>query len=199
MYAALEGCLGIGKTTVAQQLRSAIKDSCMILEDFKIHPFLRDFYKDPKYTFETELTFLLIHYHQLLLYENNNNLLIGDYYLGHDNLYAELNLDDFDELRIFKDLYGYLSQKVIKPDLIICLSASTDLVFNRIRNRDRELEDGISFEYIDKINKGYNSFFADLKQSFVTIDIDMNTWDFAKDPTLKYELIDIIKSIGFSI
>lgn len=188
-YIAIEGCIGIGKTTVAKQLSKITEESDILLEDFESHPFLVDFYQDPKYTFETEIIFLLIHYHQLLKRgANTTNLLIGDYYIGKDDLYADLNLDNTDELRIFKDLYRHLSQKVVSPDLIICLSASTDLIYSRIKKRNRAEENNISYEYIEKVNKGYEDFFVKIRKKYKTVNIDMNCWDFVKDRDLIFRL-----------
>jgi hypothetical protein len=65
MLIAVEGCVGSGKSTVARGLAS-LRGSTLLLEDFESNPFLRDFYADPAANaLETEISFLLLHYHQL--------------------------------------------------------------------------------------------------------------------------------------
>jgi deoxyadenosine/deoxycytidine kinase len=51
-------------------------------------------------------------------------------------------------------------------------------------NRHREAEKNVSFDYIAKINKHYDSFFPELREKYCTIDIDMNKNDFIENPSL---------------
>src|SRR5438445_3820261 len=62
MLIAVEGCVGVGKTTVAKGL-ATLRGSKLLLEDFESNPFLRAFYKDPiGNAIETEFAFLLLHF-----------------------------------------------------------------------------------------------------------------------------------------
>src|SRR5947209_2523771 len=68
-HVAIEGVIGAGKTTVAR-LIAARTDAVFLGETADTHPFVDAFYSDPpRYALETELGFLLIHYHQLFLRE----------------------------------------------------------------------------------------------------------------------------------
>jgi deoxyguanosine kinase len=188
-YICVEGCIGIGKTTVAKQLADSINSAYLLLEDFGAHPFLGDFYADSKYTFETELGFLLIHYHQLLkAMSAQPQLLISDYFFGKDKLFADANILSEKEINIFIQLYDYLLSSLVQPDIIICLSGTTDMIYNRILNRNRESEKNISYEYIKKINKNYDIFFSEINKKYTTININMNENDFVKNPDLITEL-----------
>ena len=181
----IEGCIGIGKTTVATQLASAIEGSNVLHEDFSSHPFLDDFYLDSKFTFETELNFMLIHYHQLYkIMDNPYKLLISDYFFLKDKLFADANILTEKETTLFMQLYNYLQSRLIQPSAIICLSGTTEMIYNRIKNRNREVEMNIAYDYIDKINKHYENFFLELKKNHYTINIDMNENDFIKDTEL---------------
>jgi deoxyadenosine/deoxycytidine kinase len=184
-YICVEGCIGVGKTTVATQLAKAINDAFVLFEDFDSHPFLSDFYDDSRYTFETEINFLLIHYHQLLKTTHKQpKFLISDYFFDKDKLFADANILSDKEMAIFMELYTHLRSRLPLPDVVICLYGSTDLIYNRILNRNRESEKNISYEYIEKINNHYSSFFAELKTDCFTIDVNMNDNDFVKDPSL---------------
>jgi len=188
-YICVEGCIGVGKTTVAMQLADSINGAYLLLEDFGAHPFLGDFYADSKYTFETELGFLLIHYHQLLkAISTQPQLLISDYFFGKDKLFADANILSEKEIDIFMQLYDYLLSSLVQPDIIICLSGTTDMIYNRIIARNREAEKNISYNYIDKINKTYGLFFPEIRENYCTIDINMNESDFIKNPNLITEL-----------
>jgi deoxyadenosine/deoxycytidine kinase len=184
-FICVEGCIGIGKTTIATKLANIINGACALFEDFGNHPFLSDFYTDAKYTFETEINFLLIHYHQLLKAMNEQpGLLISDYFFDKDKLFADANILSEKEMDIFMQLYNYLRSRLVQPNIVICLSGTTDMIYNRILARNRETEKNISYDYIDKINKHYKVFFSELRKNYPTIDINMNENDFVKDPTL---------------
>jgi deoxyadenosine/deoxycytidine kinase len=188
-YICIEGCIGVGKTTIATQLANSLNGVHLLLEDFGAHPFLEDFYADSKYTFETELGFLLIHYHQLLKAMNEQSqVLISDYFFGKDKLFADANILSEKETTIFMQLYDYLLSSLVKPDIIICLSGTTDMIYNRVLARNRESEKNISYDYIDKINKNYEIFFSEIRKKYSIIDINMNEKDFVKNPGLITEL-----------
>ena len=186
----VEGCLGVGKTTVAIQLANALNGAYALLEDFSIHPFLTDFYNDAKYTFETELNFLLIHYHQLfkVMYEQPQ-LLVSDYFFDKDKMFADANILSEKEMEIFMQLYKYLRSRLEQPTVIICLTGTNELIYNRIMARNREAEKKITYDYIDRINSHYKDFFSELRKNYYTIDIDMNENDFVKDQ----ELINVLR------
>ena len=66
MYVAIEGVIGVGKTTLARLLQNAF-DAEILLEVFEENPFLSDFYSDrERYAFQTQIFFLLSRYHQQL-------------------------------------------------------------------------------------------------------------------------------------
>ncbi len=106
MFIAVEGCIAAGKTTVATGL-AALRGHPPLLEDFEMNPFLREFYQDPEAnTTETEFAFLLVHYHQLRKQSERpkNREVIADFHLGKDLIFAEMNMSDPEELRLFQDL-----------------------------------------------------------------------------------------------
>ena len=64
MYVAIEGVIGVGKTTLARLLQPAFQ-SALVLEVFEENPFLSDFYSDrQRYAFQTQIFFLLSRYYQ---------------------------------------------------------------------------------------------------------------------------------------
>ena len=96
MLIVIEGCVGAGKSTVAQGL-AACRTSKLLLEDFERNPFLRAFYENPvENATETEFAFLLLHFHQLKNQAEaaSGSEVVTDFHLGKDLLYADLNLKD---------------------------------------------------------------------------------------------------------
>jgi len=179
MYVAIEGVIGVGKTTLARLLQPNFK-SQLILEAFEENPFLSDFYGDrDRYAFQTQIFFLLSRYRQQMQYVNSaigQGNLFADYIFEKDALFAELNLKG-DELRTYHLVYQALSEQIHPPDMIVYLRADTEVAMQRIAMRDRSYERNIDFAYIDDLNKAYDKFFTE-KRSHQILTIDTNPLDF---------------------
>jgi deoxyguanosine kinase len=182
MLIAVEGCLGVGKSTVSVGL-AASRQSNLLLEAFESHPFLDAFYQDPAgNALETEFGFLLIHYHQLKsrLAEIRGAELIADFHLGKDVIYTELNVKNDRHKQIFMDLYHACREKVGDPQLMICLTAPTELIIERINKRNRAFELATDSQYYAEINEAYDAFFASYAGEKIVIPMDK--WDFVENP-----------------
>jgi len=164
MYIAIEGVIGVGKTTLARLLQPAFQAGVM-LEVFEENPFLSDFYADrQRYAFQTQIFFLLSRYHQQrrtvadLIGQFEN--LIADYTFEKDALFAQINLNG-DELEMYYRVHEALAEKIVVPDLIVYLRADTDILMQRITTRDRPYERNMERAYIEELNQAYEGFFAD--------------------------------------
>jgi deoxyguanosine kinase len=164
MYLAIEGVIGVGKTTLARLLQPGFEAS-LLLEVFEENPFLSDFYQDrERYAFQTQIFFLLSRYHQQrrvvadVLSSGKN--LIADYTFEKDALFAGINLKG-DELDMYHKVHEALAEKVVVPDLIVYLRADTDMLMRRITLRDRPYERNMERAYIHELNQAYDNFFAD--------------------------------------
>ena len=63
-YIAIEGVIGVGKTTLARLLQPRY-DASTLLEVVEDNPFLSKFYQDrERFAFQTQIFFLLSRYHQ---------------------------------------------------------------------------------------------------------------------------------------
>jgi deoxyguanosine kinase len=177
MYVAIEGVIGVGKTSLARLLQPAF-ESEILLEIFEENPFLTDFYSDrERYAFQTQMFFLLSRYHQQrrtvpgLMAAGKS--LISDYTFAKDALFARINLRG-DELEMYHKVHEALGEKIPKPDLIVFLRADTDVLMQRIALRDRSYERNMDREYIDLLNRAYEAFFAKPYDSTPVLAIDTN-------------------------
>ncbi len=159
-YIAVEGPIGVGKTSLAELLVGKF-DALKVIESVE-NPFLNDFYNSKKGSaFQVQLFFLLNRYQQQQELSQRSlfqKLIICDYLFAKDKIFAYLNLDD-SELLIYEKLYAMLEASIPKPDLVIYLQASTDVLYDRIIGRKRENERTISEAYINEVNKAYNYYF----------------------------------------
>ena len=185
MYIAIEGVIGVGKTSLARLLQPSF-DAELLLEIFEENPFLSDFYADrTRYAFQTQIFFLLSRYRQQRrsvpeLLERASNLL-ADYTFAKDALFARINLQG-DELDIYHQVHEALAEKIQKPDLIVYLQADTETLMKRITLRDRPYERNMERGYIDELNRAYEAFFAVPYDDTPVLTIDTAPLDFVHNP-----------------
>jgi deoxyguanosine kinase len=178
MYVAIEGVIGVGKTTLARLLQPHF-DADLLLEIFEENPFLSDFYADrARYAFQTQIFFLLSRYRQQnstvpQLLQSGKNLL-ADYTFAKDALFAGINLFG-DELDMYHKVHEALGEKIPKPDLIVYLQASTEVLMRRIAYRDRPYERQMEQSYIDELNQAYEAFFTKPLAKTPVLKIDTNS------------------------
>jgi len=185
MYIAIEGVIGVGKTTLARLLQPAF-EADLLLEVFEENPFLSDFYSDrARYAFQTQIFFLLSRYQQqrrgvTTILEAGKSLL-SDYTFAKDSLFARINLKG-DELEMYKRVHQALAEKISMPDLLVYLSADTDVLMQRIALRDRSYERNIERSYIEELNRAYEEFFSKPYDDTPVLTIDSNPLDFVRFP-----------------
>jgi len=192
-YIALEGPIGVGKTTLAKVLAKKL-GSTLLLEDLQ-NPFLPDFYSGRKgASFQCQLFFLLTRYQQqqqLVQRSLFDTRVVADYIPKKDKIFAHLNLND-SELVLYEKMYSILMENVPKPDAVIYLQATTDTLVKRIRSRSRDYEKRISDDYIDELNKAYNFFFFRYTETPLLI-VNTNDVDFERSAD---ELVDLIGQVN---
>ena len=193
-YVAIEGPIGVGKTSLAKLLSERL-GARLILEGFDENPFLSEFYDEPeRYAFQTQLFFLLQRYQQqqeLRQVDMFHNLLIVDYMFVKDRLFASLNLDE-KEMTLYDTVAKLLEKNVINPDLVIYLQADTDTLMRNISHRGRDMEKNISEEYIDALNQLYTEYFFRYQDTPLVI-INTNNIDFVHNDKDLDEVINYIR------
>jgi len=186
MYIAIEGVIGVGKTTLARLLQPGFQAE-ILLEVFEENPFLSKFYEDrARYAFQTQMFFLLSRYYQqrrsIGELMTGGKSLLSDYTFEKDALFARINLGG-DELEMYDRLHEALAEKITVPDLIVYLRAETETLMQRIAQRDRPYERQMERDYIAQLNQGYDDFFlGDTRHRSPVLVIDCNRLDYVRNP-----------------
>ncbi len=160
-YIVVEGVIGVGKTSLVKLLvaRTGARVNLEVVED---NPFLAKFYRDRTgFAFQTQIFFLLSRFRQqqdLFQHDLFSRLMVSDYLFAKDRIFANLNLAE-DELTLYDQLATILEQRILKPDLVIYLQASTPTILRRIDGRGRAYERDMDPDYIAALNTAYNFYF----------------------------------------
>jgi deoxyguanosine kinase len=160
-YIVVEGPIGVGKTTLTKALarRFAAHTVFEIVEE---NPFLASFYQDRnKFAFQTQLFFLLSRFRQqqeLFQPDLFARVTVSDYLFAKDRIFASITLDP-NELALYERIYQHLGPRVMKPDLVIYLTARLEVLLARIKKRGREFERRFDSEYLAELSRTYNDFF----------------------------------------
>ena len=160
-FIAIEGCIGVGKTTLARNI-ARLFNYDMLLEQPEDNPFLERFYRDPKSTaLPTQLFFLFQRANQIQSLRQNDlfePVRVSDFLMDKDQLFARVTLDD-DEFNIYRQVYDKLVIDAPRPDLVIYLQAPLNVLSERIRQRGVSAEQHISQAYLKALNDAYTEFF----------------------------------------
>ncbi len=160
-YVAVDGPIGVGKTTFCRILADRIGGH-LVLEEADKNPFLKEFYHDRKrYALQTQFFFLLSRYAQqkeLLEYDLFKKKIVADYTFEKDLLFAQSNLTE-DELALYRQVAELLRKNLPKPDLVVFLTASVEVLMARIKKRNIVYERNFDAEYLTAVVEAYNHYF----------------------------------------
>ncbi len=185
-YIAVEGPIGVGKTSLARKLAAEF-DAELLLEAPEENPFLARFYENPRQgALPTQLCFLMQRTQQLNVLRQGdilNPMRVADFMLEKDWLFARVTLDAT-ELQLYEQYYAHLTVDAPSPDLVIYLQAPVDVLLTRIRSRGRNYERFIEAAYVERINSSYAEFFYHYVEApllivnAAEIDLVTNTQDY---------------------
>lgn len=160
-YIAVEGPIGVGKTTLAMRL-AATFDCQTLLENAHENPFLERFYRNRKQAALATQLFFLFQRSQKIQDLRQGDIFqqrrVADFLIEKDPLFARINLDR-DEFQLYQKVYQQLTIDAPKPDLVVYLQASPEVLLGRIENRGIAAEKAINREYLERLNEVYSGFF----------------------------------------
>jgi deoxyguanosine kinase len=166
-YIAVEGPIGVGKTTLVEKLAHTFGAGLM-LEKVDENPFIAQFYQNPaRYALPTQLSFLLqrakqvLNFSQIDLFQNTH---IADFLIDKDLIFAELTLNA-NELKLYQQIYQHLTIDAPRPDLVIYLQAPVEILQSRITTRGRSYEKPITQDYLSQLSDAYTQFFHEYDEN----------------------------------
>jgi len=203
VFIAIEGPIGVGKSTLATILKEHFNFS-LLGEIVEENPFLSKFYTDIKgYALQTEAFFLFNRVKQL---EDTENYLlckgkgvVSDYHIVKNLIFAGLTLDKM-QFHRYKQVYNTFVNDLPQPDIIVYLNSETDVLMKRIAMRDRSFERQMDRNYIEELRTEYKYYFNPLsiKHNFmgkepIIIEVDNSNLDFLNDDKDRQFIIDKVK------
>ncbi len=193
-YIAVEGVIGVGKTSFARMLAERVQAELVAEEVFE-NPFLVDFYKNRRrYALSCQLFFLIARFQQqqqLVARDLFAQRIVADYVFAKDQIFAQVNLSER-ELALYDKIAPTLARDIPRPDLVIYLQGSTKTLLERIRKRNHSFEKTIDYDYIEMLNKAYDYYFFDYTDTPLLV-VKTDEIDFVENPEHFDDLIGQIK------
>ena len=194
-YIAIEGVIGVGKTTLARLLSERLGAE-LVLEEVEENPFLHEFYQDrARWAFQTQMHFLFSRFQQqrnLRQLELFNERMVSDYLFQKDRIFAGLNLTD-SELALYEKIVTQIEVAIPKPDVVVYLQANTETLLSRIQSRGRPFEKDMDPGYIKQLNEAYNHFFFHYVGAPLLV-VNTDAIDFVNNPDDFEDLLSRIRS-----
>ena len=189
-YIAIEGNIGVGKTTLAKFLSKEFNGS-ILLEEFTDNKFLKEFYKSGNYSFQMEMQFLIDRSLQMNdFFKNNHQFIFSDFHISKSLIFSKMNLDNT-SYNIIKNAHLNLFQHFPKPDAVIFIDGSIENIMENIDKRNRSFEKNFKREYLEKLIKNYNSWIDN--QSTPVFRIDSEEIKLTDIEELKNRFISLLK------
>jgi deoxyadenosine/deoxycytidine kinase len=196
-HIAIAGNIGAGKTTLTSLLGRHF-DWEVHYENTEDNPYLSDFYLDmTRWSFNLQIYFLNSRYQQVLDIQKGDHTVIQDRTIYEDayifapNLH-EMGLMSQRDFNNYFDLFKTMSSQVKPPDLLIYLKASIPTLVDHIQTRGRDYEGSMSLDYLQKLNRRYESWIETYNTGkLLIVDVDkLNFIQNKEDLGFIIELID---------
>ncbi len=195
-YIAVEGPIGVGKTTLARRIADTFEYDLM-LEEAELNPFLERFYQNRQQTaLATQLFFLFQRVQKITELKQRDmfdQARVADFVLEKDPLFARVNLEP-DEFALYEKVFSKMRVDSPVPDLVIYLQANPDRLLERIDRRGIDAERLIDRQYLEQLNEVYSEFFLYYDAAPLLI-VNANEIDLAQGDRDYEQLVDYMLNI----
>ncbi len=164
-FVAVAGNIGVGKSTLVELLCQKLGWE-PFYEPVTENPYLADFYHDmAAWAFHSQLFFLthrLRGHHQIASHPTSviqDRSVYEDAEVFAQNLYLQGYMQPRD-YGTYRELYKTVMDFLPPPDLVIYLRASVPTLSRRIAQRGRDYELTITPQYLDSLNRLYETWIA---------------------------------------
>jgi deoxyadenosine/deoxycytidine kinase len=159
----LAGNIGAGKTSLTERLGARLGWQAAF-ESVADNPYLPDFYTDMRaWSYHLQVFFLGHRAEQYLELAGSpqsailDRSIYEDAYIFARALHHMNNLDERDYLS-YRRIFDLVVNHLPPPDLLIYLKAPVEVLMERIRRRGREIESGITAEYLGLLDSFYEDW-----------------------------------------
>lgn len=174
MIVCIEGCIGVGKTSLTKKLAEELGGQ-PIFEEFENNPFLKDFYDNPDvFAFHVQSTFLCLQSKQFLKAAalEKDTIVVADFHPVKSKVFSDIVIKDKTEYDIIQKMYDRLFAAVEEKILIVYLKVSPEVVLKRIHQRNDVFTTAIPKAYIENLVNTYKLYFDRYRFPLITIDTD---------------------------
>ena len=190
-YIAIEGNIGVGKTTLAKFLAKHFNGS-LLLEEFAENKFLKLFYKTKDYAFHSEMQFLLDRSLQMnTFFDQDHPIVFSDFHIEKSLVFSKMNLSK-SNYSIVENIHQSLFNNFPKPDMLIFLDSGIEHITKNIKSRNRDFEKDLGIEYLENLIQNYNFWLDKLKVPVIKIDAQSIHYD--NEKLLLKNLPSLLKS-----
>ena len=190
-YIAIEGNIGVGKTTLAKFLAKHFNGS-LLLEEFAENKFLKLFYKTKDYAFHSEMQFLLDRSLQMnTFFDQDRPIVFSDFHIEKSLVFSKMNLSK-SNYSIVENIHQSLFNNFPKPDMLIFLDSGIEHISKNIKSRNRDFEKDLGIEYLENLIQNYNFWLDKLKVPVIKIDAQSIHYD--NEKLLLKNLSSLLKS-----
>ena len=186
MHIAIAGNIGAGKTTLTNLLAKHFKWEPQF-EEVITNPYLDDFYTQmERWSFNLQIYFLNTRFRQILSIRESGKSVIQDRTIYEDAFIFAPNLHDMGlmtgrDFENYKSLFELMESLVAPPDLMIYLRSSIPNLVKQIHKRGRSYENGISIDYLNRLNERYEDWIKGYDKGKLLI-FDVDNLDFVDNP-----------------
>jgi len=185
LFIGIAGMIGAGKSTLATALGNHL-DMPVYFEPVADNEYLADFYRDTaRYCFATQIYLLNRRFqqHQEITWRGGGG--VQDRTIYEDAVFARMlvniGLMDERDYRTYVSLFRHMSNFMCRPNVIVYLDVKPDRSMERIRLRGRDVEGGITPEYLRALYDEYERFIADISRSVPVIRVDYDRFRDVKE------------------
>ena len=181
MFIGIAGIIGAGKSTLAKGLADFLNYTAYN-EPVKDNPYLVDFYADMNRwgaMMQIHLLFRRFEQHQQIVW-NKRKGAVQDRTIYEDTIFARMLHDaGFIDQRDYETYTGHfnvMKRFLVYPDVLIYLRVSPKVSMQRIRERGRTSEGGITLEYMENLYNGYENFIQEMNHYTRVLTLDWNEY-----------------------
>ncbi len=185
LFIGIAGMIGAGKSTLATALGKHL-DIDVYYEPVKDNEYLEDFYRETRnYAFAMQIYLLNRRFqqHQEIIWRGRSA--VQDRTIYEDSIFArmlaESGMMDERDYRTYSELFRHMSNFMCKPNVIVYLDVSPELSLERMRQRGRAMESGVTLEYLSALYKGYEEFITDISRVIPVIRVDYDRFATAEE------------------